>query len=87
MYQNVKVAVKNQYIGQSLEDIEQVLKEDMSVRLVRDGLNVRLLMSRVPTYSHRDMSTRLGNYLSNIQNLGISRGKKTFSSNRAPRNH
>jgi hypothetical protein len=48
MYQNVKVAVKNQYIGQSLEDIEQVLKEDMSVRLVRDGLNVRLSMSRVP---------------------------------------
>ena len=34
------MAAKDQYHAQSLVDLERVLKEDKTVKLVRDGLSV-----------------------------------------------
>ena len=41
-YQNSKIRVKFQYENQTVGDIEKVLKEDPMVKLVHDGLSVRV---------------------------------------------
>ena len=42
-FQGVKFRAKDQYSGQSVEEIERAVDEDKSTRLVRDGLSVRIL--------------------------------------------
>jgi len=39
-FQGVEVRARDQYGGQSVEEIERVAKEDKSAKLVRDGLSV-----------------------------------------------
>lgn len=42
--QDPKVAFRLQYQKQSMEDIEKVVREDKGVKLVHDGLSVRILL-------------------------------------------
>lgn len=41
--QNVIVSAKDQYHGQTVDEVEEMLRLDTSLKLVRDGLNVSVL--------------------------------------------